>query len=128
MFILSSYVEENVIKKIQIWTLCLWLVSRHPKSGCFFEKFTVKQVFKSFPGRNNSLEPPVFGFVTVFHMIWKNQYSWEPWLVGFQVYRHSKNLCVLLSCHYGFNNYFDILIFLFSNTPGGVPTCWMLSF
>ena len=26
-------------------------------------------------------------------------------------------------CPYGFTNYFDILIFLFSNLPGGVPTC-----
>ena len=31
------------------------------KSGCFFGKFTVQQVLKSFSGRNNSLEPSIFG-------------------------------------------------------------------
>ena len=28
----------------------------------FFGKFTVEKVLKSFSGRNNSLNPPVFGF------------------------------------------------------------------
>ena len=33
-----------------------------PKSGCFFGKFVVEQVSKSFSGRNNSLKAPVFRF------------------------------------------------------------------
>ena len=49
-------------KKIQVRISCLWLVSRPPKSGCFFGKLTVEQVLKSFSGRNNPLKPPVFGF------------------------------------------------------------------
>ena len=30
-----------------------------PKSECFFRKFPVEQVLKSFPGRTNYLNPPV---------------------------------------------------------------------
>ena len=66
IFILSSYVEVYVIKKIQVWTLCLWLVSRPPKSGWFFEKFTVEQVLKSFSCRISSQKPPAFGFYDSF--------------------------------------------------------------
>ena len=58
---LSLYVEGHVKKKIQVPISCLWLVSRPPKSGCFFGKFTVEQVLKSFSGRNN-FKPPVFEF------------------------------------------------------------------
>ena len=53
-------------KKIQVRISCLWLVSRPPKSGCFFGKFTVKQTLKSFPGRKKSLKCPVFGFSNSF--------------------------------------------------------------
>ena len=49
-------------EKIQVLTLCLWLVSRPLKSGCFFGKFTVEQVLKSFSGRNSFLKSSVFGF------------------------------------------------------------------
>ena len=31
-------------------------------SSAFFGKFTAMQVLNSFPGRTNSLKPPVFGF------------------------------------------------------------------
>ena len=41
---------------------CLWLVSRCPKPGSFFVKFTVQQVLKSFASRNDSLEPLAVGF------------------------------------------------------------------
>ena len=58
---LSSYVERHA-KKTQVSISCLWLVSRPPKSGCFFGKFTVEQVLKSFLGRNNSQKPLAFGF------------------------------------------------------------------
>ena len=67
-------------------------------------------------------------------MVWKNQDSYESWLVGFVVSRCSKmqknsasNFFAFLSCHYGFTNYFEILIFAFSNTiPRGVSTCKIL--
>ena len=58
---LNSYVEGHV-KKIHVKISCLWLVSRPPNSRCFFGKFTLEQVLKSFSGRNNSLKPSVFGF------------------------------------------------------------------
>ena len=51
--ILSSYVE--CAKKIQVWMSCLQLVSRPPKSGCFFGNFTAELVLKSFSGGYNSL-------------------------------------------------------------------------
>ena len=62
IFILSSYVEVYVIKKIQVWTLCLWLVSRPPKSGCFFGKFFVELFCKSLSGKNSSPEHLAFWF------------------------------------------------------------------
>ena len=51
-----------MIKKFKSELHVFWLISRPPKPGCFFIKFTVEKVLKSFSGRNNSLEPPVFGF------------------------------------------------------------------
>ena len=59
--ILSSYVEGQV-KENQLWVSCLWLVSSSPKSRWFFREFFVELVRKSFSGRNNSREPPVFRF------------------------------------------------------------------
>ena len=109
--ILSPYVE-GYLKKIQVWISCLRLVSRPPKPGCFFEKFTAEKVFKSFSGRNNSWEPPGFGCSNSFSFC-KNRESWEPWLVGFWVKRHSKiqNFYQQFfkgfwSCHYRFTNSF----------------------
>ena len=52
--ILSSYVEGDM-KKILVSVLSIWFVSRSPKCGCFFGKFNVELVLKSFSGRNNSL-------------------------------------------------------------------------
>ena len=44
----------------------------------FFEKFFVELVRQSLSGRNNFLEASVdFDFLTVFHMVWKNQESCE---------------------------------------------------
>ena len=57
-----DFICKRHVKKIQVWISCLQLVSRPPKYGCFFEKFTVEQILKSFSGRNNSLKPPVFEF------------------------------------------------------------------
>ena len=59
--ILSSYAEGHV-KNNEVWISCLWLVSRCPKPGSFFGKFTVSQVLKSFSSRNNSPEPLAVGF------------------------------------------------------------------
>ena len=85
---------------------------------------------KSFLGRHNSLKPPVFGFcgsllydleesIEVRALI-----SWVFWFIGIQkCKKFLPKLFVFLSCHYGFTNYFDILIFLISNIPGGVPSC-----
>ena len=72
-------------------------------------------------------------------MVWKNQESCESWLVGFCVSKHSNMqkisannfffVCYVLSCHYGFTNYFEILIFAFSNMiPRGVSACKILLF
>ena len=47
-------------KKVRISYLSL--VSRPPNHGYFFEKFTLKQPLKSFPGRTDSLKPSVAGF------------------------------------------------------------------
>ena len=60
-------------------------------------------------------------------MVWKNQESCESWLVGLGVSSHSNMQKIsanifffsFFSCHYGFTNYFEILIFVFSNT---IPT------
>ena len=99
-----------------VWFTCL------QNLDVFLGKFSAELVLKSFSGRNNSLEPLFLDFLTVFHMIWRNQESFESWLVGLWVRRHSKmqknsanNFFAFLSCHYGSTSYFEILIFTFSN-------------
>ena len=52
-------------KKVQDWIPYLWLISRPPKCGCSFGKFTLEQVLKSLSVKNNSLKPPVFGDVLI---------------------------------------------------------------
>ena len=107
---------KGMCKKIQVWISCLWFVSRPAKFGCFFWKIFVDLFWKSFWGRNNSLDPP---FLTIFNMVWKNQESCESWLVEFWVIRRLKMqanfyqqfIFVFLSCHYGFTNYFEVLFF-----------------
>ena len=61
-YILSSYVEGHVMQKFKSELNVFCLVSRPQKSECFFGKFIVEKDLKSFSGRNNSLNPPVFGF------------------------------------------------------------------
>ena len=57
------YLQTRLWEKInQVRISCPHLVSGRPKSGCFFGRFTVELVWKSFSARNNSLEPPVFLF------------------------------------------------------------------
>ena len=84
-------------------------------------------VFDWFSGFWNHFQADII----VFHKVWKNQESWEPWVVGFWVNRHTKNAknfckqCFLehFSRHYGFTNYFDIPNSPFSNIiPRRVPT------
>ena len=104
IIILSSYVEGHV-KKNRVWISCLQLVSKPPKSGCFFGKNFVELVQQSFSSRNNSQKPPVFDFLTAFHNFWKNQESCESWLVGFWVNRHSKMQNIFA------NNFFFFCIF-----------------
>ena len=134
-----EFICERVCEKIEVWILCLWLVSRPPNSGTFLGKFTVELVWKSISGKNTSpwKKSPCFDFLTVFHLVSKNQECCESWLVGFWVSRHSKMYQIsannfsfsFLSCHYWFTNYFEILIFAFSNViPKGFSTCKILLF
>ena len=44
-------------KKNLVWVSCNWLVSRSPKSGCFFGKLKVELVLKTFSGKGNSQTP-----------------------------------------------------------------------
>ena len=86
--ILSSYVDGHVQKNssmnfmssIGFQTSKIWMFL-----------FFVELVWKLFSGRSCSLEPPVFWFYNnQFHMVWKNQSSWEIGLDGFWGNRHSK--------------------------------------
>ena len=61
-FLLSSYVEDYAKKESILNFMSSVLVSLSPKSRYFFGKFTMELVWKSFSGRNNSLEPSVFWF------------------------------------------------------------------
>ena len=66
-----------------------------------FGKFTAELVWKSFSGRNNSLESPFFDFVTVYHMAWKNEERCGSWLLEFWVSRRlkmQKNICQQFFC------------------------------
>ena len=77
--ILSSYVEEYVKKN---WGLnFMYLV------GFQVSKFW-KFFWKTYRGASLEIifrfhETPFFIFLTVLHMVWKNQESCESWLVGF---------------------------------------------
>ena len=62
-------------KQLKLEFLHLPLVSGSPKSGCFVRKFSMDQVLESLSDRNNSREPQFLDFVTVFHMLWKDQES-----------------------------------------------------
>ena len=87
--ILSSYGEWHVKKKSRQSFISL-VGFQPPKSGYLFGKFTAEQVLKSFSGRNIPCNPLFLDFLIVFYMFWKNQESWEPWLVGFWVNKNSK--------------------------------------
>ena len=79
--------KEN-FKKVLI--SCLRLVFRSPKSEYFLEKFIVELVWKSFSGRNNSLEPPVFWFCSSrFYGLEESRWL-RAWLNEFWGNKHSK--------------------------------------
>ena len=63
-----------------------------------------------------------------------NQESYENWIVGFLIIWCSKVpklaalfFLAILSCYYGYTNYFKMLNFPFSNIPRGFPTFEVLS-
>ena len=67
------------------------MVSFQASKICMFfsGKFTLMQVLKSFP---------FLDFVIVFHLVWKNQESWEVWLDGsVTFFPNRKNLYVNFS-------------------------------
>ena len=124
--------KEN-FKKVLI--SCLRLVFRSPKSEYFLEKFIVELVWKSFSGRNNSLEPPVFLFCSSrFYGLEESRWL-RAWLNGFWDNKHSKlqrisasnSFFAFLSHHYGFTNYFEIQNFFSNIIPRRVSTCKILS-
>ena len=121
--VFSSYVEEYVKKNSSLDFMSL--VGLQTSKLCkLFRKFTMEIVWNYFQAKIISYSLLFFDFLTVSHVVWKNQKSCESWLVGFWVNRHSKIQktsankfpFAFLSCHYGFTNYyFEILIFAFFN-------------
>ena len=76
-------------------------------------------------------------FLIVFHMVWKNQESGQPWLIGFRFSRcwNMQNISAskvvfffsFLSHHYGFTTYLEILHFLLSHViPRVLSACRIL--
>ena len=85
---------------------------------------------KPFLGRSNSLKPPVFGFCDSLPYDLEESIKLRALIcgvLGLQAFKNAKKnwpkFFVFLSCHYGFTNYFDIIIFLFSIIPRQVSTC-----
>ena len=112
------------------------------KTYIFFGNLTAELVWKSFSGRNNSLQPPtVFlfsSYLIVVYMVWKNQ-SRElrtliRWVLESQTFKNAKKFACnvfffVLSRHYGFMKCFQIKNFVFSHIiPSGVSTCKKLTF
>ena len=129
---MSSYVEGHVKKKFK---------SKFPVLGWFLDlqnmDIFLKNLLQS-KFRNNFqaeiiLQSPCL--LILFHMVWKNQEIWDPWLVGFWINRHLKmpkisanNFFSYLSHHYGFTKDFEIRKKKISNLPRGVSTCKILPF
>ena len=148
MFLLSGktnfYITKFVCKRLWVmWNLNFMssVVFQASKTYIFFGNLTAELVWKSFSGRNNSLQPPtVFWFssyLIVVYMVWKNQ-SRElgtliRWVLESQTSKMQKNLLAMfffvLSRHYGFMKCFQIKNFVFSHIiPSGVSTCKKLTF
>ena len=129
--ILSSYVEGHVQKNSSLNFMSL-VGFQTCKIWMFFWKIFVDLFWKSFWGRNNSLEPP---FLTVFNMVWKNQESCESWLVEFWVIRRLKMQAnfyqqfILRFWAAIMDLPITLKYFFFSNTiPRRVSTCKILLF
>ena len=124
------------VQKISIANFMSSFGFQASKIWMFFGKIFAELVWKSFSGRNSSLEPPVFWFSN--SLPYGLEESRELWILitWFWVSRTKRqkistnNFCfALLSCYYGFTNYFEVLIFAFSNTiPRGVSICKILLF
>ena len=140
--ILSSYVEGYVKKFKSEFHVFGWFlglknldVFRKPFCGASLEI-----IFKQKQFHRASFFLFLFfflDFLMVFHMVWKNQRSWELWLDGFWGNRHlkikkisAKIFFAFLSRHYGFTNCCEMLNFLFSNiiTRGVASACKILTF
>ena len=93
-----------------------------------FGWFTMKNLLCSkfwnyFPAEIIPRSPPIIDFLIAFHMVWKNQESWEPWLVAFWVSRcwkmqnisANKFFFSFLNHDYGFTTYLEILNLLLSD-------------
>ena len=77
------YMQKGMWKKIQVWISCLPDLLNLIFFFFFFFFFGNLKQSKFW----NHFQAEII----VFNMVWKNQKSWEPWLVGFWVNRHSKN-------------------------------------
>ena len=97
----------------------------------------VELVWKSFSGRNNSLEPLVFCFCSSrlygLEESIKSVESFDWMVFGVIDIQKCKESCLdfffaFLSRHYGFMNCFEILNFVISNIiPGRVSICKILT-
>ena len=124
-YIILSSPVQGYVKRNQVWISCLQMVSIQPcKVWMAFGKFIVELVLKSFSGRNNSLEPPDFGFLIVVYMVSGriNQESWKFWLDEFWGNRHSKMQKNLLAFLY---EPFDF--WFYNIIPGRFSTCKILT-
>ena len=148
MFLLSGktnfYIIKFKCKRLWVmWNLNFMssVVFQASKTYIFFGNLTAELVWKSFSGRNNSLQPPTIfwfsSYLIVVYMVWKNQ-SRElgtliRWVLESQTSKMQKNLLAMfffvLSRHYGFMDCFQIKNFVFSHIiPIGVSTCKKLTF
>ena len=73
---LSSYVEGHVKKKSSLNFMSL-VGFQAPKSGFFLENFLWSQFGNHFQVEITPQSPLFFYFLTVFHVVWKNQESCE---------------------------------------------------
>ena len=134
IFILYEFICRRACKKKKF-------KSKFPVLGWFLDLQNMDVFLKNLlqsKFRNNFqaeiiLQSPCL--LILFHMVWKNQEIWDPWLVGFWINRHLKmpkisanNFFSYLSHHYGFTNDFEIRKKKISNLPRGVSTCKILPF
>ena len=120
---MGSYVEGHVQKNPSLIFMSSVDFQVSKICGGFFGKIFVEQFWKSFTGRNSSLEPRSFFFKTSNSLPYNLEESRElrdltRWDLGYFAF---------FSCYYEFTNYFEILIVAFSNTiPTGVSICKIL--